>query len=206
MIRKMHIVPSLPKQAQDPSRLVSFSDNVISVAITVLVFDVRIPAGITHLELWPAIHILAPRLLGFLLSFSVIGVFWVAHNNICKAASQVNRSLMWFNNIFLMMVCLIPASAALLGGFPGQRAAVILYGTNLIAVSISMRVLWKYVCQLQAKTDHPVEAGLEKAGSSRMSIAVVLAVTAIALSLINPWLSYAIFWITPISFAWSQFR
>ena len=206
MIRKMQIVPPLPNQVQDPSRLVSFSDNVISVAITLLVFDVRIPADITHLALWQAIRILTPRLLGFLLSFSVIGVFWVARNNMFRASTQVNRSLLWFNNIFLMMVCLIPASAALLGGFPGQRAAVILYGTNLIAVSVSMRVLWLYICRLQANTETPVTPGLEKAGSRRMVVAIVLASSAILLSWVNPWLSYAIFWITPISFAWSQFR
>jgi uncharacterized membrane protein len=202
----MRIVPPLPNQLQDPARLVNFSDNVISVAITVLVFDVRIPADVTHLELWPAIRLLTPRLLGFLLSFSVIGVFWVAHNNMFRAASQINRSVMWFNNIFLMMVCLIPASAMLLGGFPGQRAAVILYGTNLIAVSVSMRLLWGYTCRLHANTDRPIDTALAKTGNRRMTIAMLFAIAAIVLSRVNPWISYAIFWITPATFAWSQFK
>jgi uncharacterized membrane protein len=198
-------VLALPEQQQDTSRLTSFSDNVISVAITVLVFDVKIPAGVTQLHLWPVILILLPRLAGFVLSFSVIGVFWVAHNNMFQAARRVNRQLMWMNNLFLMMVCLVPASAALLGGFPGQRTGVILYGLNLIAVSTSMRLLWLCIERLHAGTDAAIDPQLLRGGQFRMYLAMVLATLGIAVSFINPWLSYAVFWITPISFAWSQF-
>jgi uncharacterized membrane protein len=196
----------LPNQTQDPSRVVSFSDNVISVAITLLVFDVRVPDNVKELHLWPAICMLSPRLAGFLLSFSVIGVFWVAHNNMFQAAKTVNRQLMWLNNLFLTTVCLVPASAALLGRFPGQRAAVILYAINLIAVSLSMRLLWWFLARLQAGTDAPVDSALVRSGKLRMTVALLMAVLAIAVSFANPWISYAIFWITPITFAWSQFR
>ncbi len=188
----------------DPNRLASFSDNVLSVAITLLVFNVGVPAGWTHLELKAAIIALTPRLLSFLLSFSVIGVYWVAHNNMFRSATHINSALLWLNNLFLMMVCLVPASAALLGIFPGQRAAVVIYGTNMLGVGISMRLLWWYVIDLQSRFGTPIDRMLQQSGNRRIARGVVFALASIGLAWINPWLSYGIFWIAPLSFVWTQ--
>jgi uncharacterized membrane protein len=199
----MSQAPASPTEP-DPNRLASFSDNVLSVAITLLVFNVGVPAGWTHLELKPAIVALTPRLLSFLLSFSVIGVYWVAHNNMFRSARHINSSLLWLNNLFLMMVCLLPASAALLGIFPGQRAAVVIYGTNLLGVGISMRLLWWYVVRLQARFGTPIDPRLQQSGSRRIARGIAYALASIALAWANPWLSYGIFWIAPLSFVWAQ--
>lgn len=206
-MRPMGQTPTTHEEDEpDQSRLVSFSDNVLSVAITLLVFDVRVPEGWTHLELKPAVFALAPRLLSFALSFFVTGVFWVAHGNIFRAAKHINRATQWLNNLYLMTICLIPASAAMLGSFPGQRAAVVLYGTNLVAVALSMRWLWGYVIRVNLERGTPIDGRLQESGKRRIAVGMVLAMIAIACGWIDPWISYAIFWITPLSFAWVQFR
>ena len=207
MMRQMSQTPTTPPEGEpDQSRLISFSDNVLSVAITLLVFDVRVPAGWTHLELRDAIPALAPRILSFALSFFVIGVFWVAHNNIFRAATHINRAIQWLNNLYLLTICLIPASAALLGQFSGQRAAVVLYGVNLLAVGLSMRWLWGYVIRINLERGAPINAQLQRSGKRRIGVGIILALIAVACGWINPWVSYAIFWVTPLSFAWVQFR
>jgi uncharacterized membrane protein len=189
----------------DLSRVVSFSDNVLSVAITLLVFDVRVPSDWSQLDLHLAVVALGPRLLSFALSFSVIGVYWVAHHLMFRAVTRVSRRMLWINNLFLMMVSLVPASAALLSAFPGQRAAVVLYGLNLLGVGTSMRALWSYIIYYHADLGEPIEPGLVRSGKRRIGAGIVLAGVGVGLAWVNPWVSYAIYWVTPLSFAWIQF-
>ena len=85
---------------------------MISIAITLLVLDVR-----------QAVHLLGPRLMGFGLSFAIVGVRWVGHHLMVRSMAVVPRSVLWANNLFLIGVTLLPATAALLGSYPHERAS-----------------------------------------------------------------------------------
>jgi uncharacterized membrane protein len=63
-------------------RLVFFSDAVFAIAITLLALDIRVPelAGtVTNDGLAAAIAALGPRIFAYVLSFAVVGLFWLAH-------------------------------------------------------------------------------------------------------------------------------
>jgi uncharacterized membrane protein len=60
-------------------RLEAFSDGVFAIVITLLILDVRLPAGV-HVRI-TALEQLLPRIATFVLSFVVVGVYWVAHHN-----------------------------------------------------------------------------------------------------------------------------
>ena len=64
------------------ARLLALSDGVIAVAITLLILDIRLPEGFgsfTDAQLWDALVALKPRFFAYLLSFVVIGGFWMNH-------------------------------------------------------------------------------------------------------------------------------
>jgi uncharacterized membrane protein len=66
-------------------RIVLFSDAVFAIAITLLAVDLRIPSGLTTHGLDRALRGIVPDVYGFLLSFLVVGVTWMAHHRKLRA-------------------------------------------------------------------------------------------------------------------------
>ncbi|MBE3557934.1 MAG: DUF1211 domain-containing protein [Ktedonobacteraceae bacterium] len=69
---------------QSLERLAALSDGVFAIAMTLLVLDLRVPAGeAIHSEqaLWDTLLRLSPRLLTYLMSFLTLGIFWVGQQS-----------------------------------------------------------------------------------------------------------------------------
>jgi len=76
----------------DISRLMAFSDGVFAVAITLLVFNVQVPAIAQNdaLSRLPAALLeTAPRLLTFALSFFLVGFYWIRHHQLFRQVVSV---------------------------------------------------------------------------------------------------------------------
>ena len=184
----------------DKGRLGSFSDNVISIAMTLLVLDVRLPGDLDRLSIAGAVRLLAPRLLGFGLSFSIVGVFWVAHHQMLRAIRLAPRSLLWANNLFLLFVSLVPASAALLGSYPHQRAAAVLYGSNLLLVTASLLLMVDVGARFHRR--HGLAATGAGVGYRRSGVGMGIAAAGVGLA----WVSYAVYCLTPVGYIVLQLR
>lgn len=64
---------------QNAERLAALSDSIFAVAMTLLLLDVRVPAGDLHREadLRHALAAFSPQLVVYLMSFITLGIFWV---------------------------------------------------------------------------------------------------------------------------------
>src|SRR5713101_495619 len=124
------------------NRLEAFSDGVFAIVITLLILDVRFPADkpLTLETLWGV----APHLWAFLLSFVIVGVYWVSHHNMLHFIRAVDRQLLWLNLTLLLIVVFIPFPAALLGQHSDSQLAVALYGINLMLVNAAGAAMWLY--------------------------------------------------------------
>jgi uncharacterized membrane protein len=124
------------------NRLEAFSDGVFAIVITLLILDVRFPADkpLTLETLW---H-LAPHVLAFVLSFVIVGVYWVSHHNMLHFIRGVDRQLLWLNLALLLIVVFIPFPTALLGQHADSQLAVTLYGVNLMLVNAAGTLMWLY--------------------------------------------------------------
>jgi uncharacterized membrane protein len=123
-------------------RLEAFSDGVFSIVITLLILDVRLPndASPTLETLRP----LLPQIFAFVMSFVIVGVYWVAHHNMLHFVRAVDRYVLWLNLVLLLTVVFLPFSASLLGRHLGEATAVALYGANLILVNTAGTALLLY--------------------------------------------------------------
>ena len=81
-------------------RLEAFSVGVFAIVIALLILDVRLPAGV-HVSI-AALEQVLPRIATFVLSFVVVGVYWVAHHNMLHFIERVDRSLLWLNLLLLL--------------------------------------------------------------------------------------------------------
>jgi uncharacterized membrane protein len=113
------------------NRLEAFSDGVIAIVITLLVLEIHVPqtgAGISNAEMMRVLFRLAPSFVVYAISFAVCAVWWVSHHNFVHDLEQVDRALLWYNNLFLLWLAFLPFPTALLGQDPEQPLAAALYG------------------------------------------------------------------------------
>ncbi|HEX3485514.1 MAG TPA: TMEM175 family protein [Micropepsaceae bacterium] len=126
-------------------RLAALSDGVFAFAMTVLVLDLRPPdAAAIHSDgdLGQALLTVAPRLIPFVMSFMTLGIFWVGQQTQHDALSHTDRSYTWFHIGFLMAVCLLPFSTALLAEFLSFRFALLVYWANLLLLGLLLLAGW----------------------------------------------------------------
>ena len=113
---------------QSIERLTALSDGLFAVAMTFLVLDLRVPvpaAGSSSEHgLWAALLKLGPSFAAYLLSFTMLGTFWLAQHTLLGILGRCDRTLTWINVGFLFVVSLLPFSAALLAHYVHLRLAV----------------------------------------------------------------------------------
>jgi uncharacterized membrane protein len=120
-----------------PERALAFSDGVFSVAITLLVIDLRLPitAEDGGPALLQALLSMGPKLLLFIFTFVVVGMSWLGHHRKFSYIRVVDGRMLWLNLIYLMMLSLVPFATQLLGEHR-DRYAFASYGLVMVLVSL----------------------------------------------------------------------
>ncbi|GAA2718867.1 TMEM175 family protein [Actinocorallia aurantiaca] len=123
-------------------RLNAFSDGVFAIASTLLVLELHSPDGLTAEALRAGLRDNIPSLLTYLLSFMVVGIFWVRHHQILSLARSVTPGLLALNMIFLVLIALIPFPTSLLGNYSADPLAPAVYATVVgLAVLANMALM-----------------------------------------------------------------
>ena len=142
-------------------RIESFSDGVFAIALTLLVFDLAVPAPAFD-DLWRGIAHEWPSYLAYLTSFITIGGLWMAHLGIFRRLQSANATIMRLNLLVLMGVAFLPFPTGLMAKAirdpSAERAAVVFYGVTLLVISILLRVLWDAIVQHPELLDPAVSA------------------------------------------------
>jgi len=142
-------------------RLEAFSDGVFAIVITLLILNVRVPDGrtLTLTGLRPLI----PSLATFVLSFIIVGVYWISHHHTLHFVKEVNRRLLWLNLLVLLCVVFIPFPTSLLGTGFNNPLAVRLYGLSLIATNASGLFFWLYASSHEELMVAPISKAFARA-------------------------------------------
>ena len=131
----------------DKGRVISFSDAVFSIAMTLLVLEVVIPSY-KELKTTDTLSILQnriPSFIGLVVSFLVTALYWVAHMRIMKYVSTIDIKLLWYNILLLFFIVLLPFSTAFyVKGF-SYKGPFAFYCFNLAAIGFFNYLLNVYV-------------------------------------------------------------
>ena len=76
------------------NRMEAFSDGVIAIIITIMVLELRVPAGSTLMVLRP----ITPVFFSYLLSFVFLGIYWSNHHHLLQVVEDVNGRVLWANH------------------------------------------------------------------------------------------------------------
>jgi uncharacterized membrane protein len=125
-------------------RLVFFSDAVFAIAITLLVIDVHaphLPSGSPDRAYWIALANLWPRLIGYFISFAVIGLFWMGHHRAFALAERYHPRVLGWNLGLLCTIGFMPFVTAYVAVNMFAKIPSIFYcATLLVAALLNMRV------------------------------------------------------------------
>lgn len=117
------------------SRLEAFSDGVFAIVITLLILDIRFPE-VEYGQFWGTLSSILPRILAYVLSFIIIGLYWVIHHNSMHAIKTTDRGFLWLNILLLLCVSFIPFPTSLVGRYPFEAGPIIVYGVTLITCNL----------------------------------------------------------------------
>jgi len=182
------------------TRIEALTDGIFAIAMTLMVFDIKVPAvtQMNQLNLRHELIQLWPRFLAYVISFVMLGVYWVGHHNQYHYIRRTDRPFLWINIFFLMGVSLIPFSTGLLGRFPEDRTALGVYGLNLIMVGGFLYAHWSYATREHRLVQRQISSEVVRQAKYRIMIGPVASILAICASFVSTRLSLAIFAFIPL--------
>ncbi len=177
-------------------RITAFSDGVFSIAITLLVLNLHVPT--VPGKLLDQLRTQWPSLLSYLLSFVIVGIYWVAHHNMFHYIKRSDRPFLWINILLLMCVAFIPFPAGLLGQYSGQRISLITYASSLILTNLMLSLLWWYATSNHRLVDQDIDPHFVRTVNRRNMTAPVVYLVSIGLSFLSPLASLIVFFLFPL--------
>jgi uncharacterized membrane protein len=128
-------------------RTEALTDGIFATVMTILVLSLVVPTVTgpnASGTLQADIYGLIPDIFAYIVTFIFLGVLWISHQNMFSHIVTIDLRVLWINILLMLSVALAPFSTALLGRYPLEPIAVIVYGINALVVSILFNVLWFY--------------------------------------------------------------
>ena len=129
------------------NRLLTLSDGVIAIALTLLVLQLRVPSPDQVANPDSAADLAAQlgkgsaQLVSYGISFYVITQFWLVHRRVFRLAGDQEEGLEWWNFAFLFTITIMPFTSTLLGSFVNNPLAVDIFALNLLIASLATRAM-----------------------------------------------------------------
>ena len=182
--------------ATETNRVEAFSDGVFAVIITIMVLELRPPAGTDLRSLLQTL----PAIATYALSFVFIGIYWNNHHHMLRASRGVDGRAMWANLNLLFWLSLVPFSTAWLGRNPSAIGPTAFYAIVFLLDAIAYTLLVRALLAVNG-----AEAPFAKAVASdaKGTLSLVLYVVAVGVSFASPLatdallIAVAIMWLVP---------
>ena len=180
----------------DKGRLAAFTDGVVAIIITIMVLEMKTPAGS---GLAASLSDL-PVFLAYAFSFINVGIFWNNHHHLLHATERINGKVLWANLFLLFWLSLVPFVIRWVDEAHFSALPTAAYGAVLAMAAIGYTLLERSIIGAD-----PANVGLASAVGSDLKgwISLCLYVAAIPLAFLSPWIAIAIyvaiaaFWFVP---------
>ena len=149
--------------SRELERLIFFSDAIFAIVMTLLVLDIRVPdvpSDVAAQEVPGLVFELWPKIFSYVLSFLVIGLYWIGHHQTFRYVQSYDRTLLWLNLVFLLSISFIPIPTDLLGEYGQLRFSVIFYAASLGLARLLLALVWWYVVSGPIRTSDDLDPRL----------------------------------------------
>ncbi len=178
-------------------RLDGLADGIFAIVMTLLAFDMKIPAMsvmTSDLSLWQSLGELSGTFFSFILSFALLFTYWRAHHFIVSMYPKtLTVGLANYNALFFLLITLVPFSAHFLGIYYSSKVAIVIYGTNVILIGMTLFFMRRYIENNPNIEVNEVPRDDVISGYVRILFPVFAALVAVLVSLWNTNISLFIF-------------
>jgi uncharacterized membrane protein len=179
------------------TRLEAFSDGVIAIIVTIMVLELHVPHEDGIAGLWSV----APRLGMYLLSFLMVGIYWINHHELVRRCETVDYGILWANLIFLFGLSVVPYFTDYVSEKHFSSFSVALYAVSLVISGATFYILRAAVMRRQKHIG--TFAQTDRAEAWKHTASLLLYLVAIPVAYRQPMLSISIdivvtlIWIIP---------
>jgi len=177
-------------------RLEAFTDGVVAIIITIMVLDMKVPAGADLAALAAGL----PVFLAYALSYINIGIFWNNHHHMLHAAERVNGNVLWANLFLLFWLSLVPFVIRWMDDTDFATLPTAAYGAVLAMAGVGYSLLqWTIIACNGRSSKLAAAVGNDRKG--KLSLLAYFA--AIPLAYVSVWIAIVLYvavaamWLVP---------
>ena len=181
----------------ETDRVKAFTDGVIAIIITILVLEISVPPNLSEQSLLEALQEIWPELGAWVISFLIVGMYWVWHRDLFTQIRLVDRRVVWLNLFFLLPLALVPFAASVLGQYPDDAISLHVYGAILIASGLARWLLYAYVMRRPELLHRPPTARHRRVGGLLALAPIAIYLVAMLVADAAPRLSLLLYLLVP---------
>ncbi len=183
---------------REVDRVVFFSDAVFAIAMTLLAVQIRIP-DVPSDQVASALRHQSREIVSYVITFWVIGVYWMAHHRMFRFIRRVDGAFIGLNLVLLAVVAFTPVPSELLGRTGSSSAATVFYAVTIMLMGLATLAVWVYATYDRRLVDPSLTHREVVAGVRRSASSVVVFGASIPLALVNPsWAEYCWLLLIPL--------
>ena len=110
-----------------------------------MVLELKVPHGATLDALRPIL----PVFMAYVLSFTILGIYWNNHHHMFHVVDHVNGAILWANLHLLFWLSLVPFATGWMGENHFTALPTALYGVVLLMAAIAYYVLQQAIIAAQ---------------------------------------------------------
>jgi uncharacterized membrane protein len=170
-------------------RVAALTDGIYSVAMTLLVIDLKVPESLELLnshELAQALIALEPKFTTWATSFFVLALFYMGNLRSMRALRTLDNQLAIVYVMQLALVSLMPFSTALVSEYRPVLLAQIIYSLNMASLAVLSLIASRHITRHPSLLHAPIDPDKDHAGNVRSISLLVISVVAVLLSMVWP--------------------
>lgn len=180
-------------------RVKSLSDGVFAIAITILVLLIEIPEDIPEDKLADVLQKNWHLFFAYVTSFLLIGYYWWNHSLIFRMLDRIDRPIVAYNILFLLLISFIPFPTHLLMDYflsePG--ISVMLFACTNIAVVVVILGILRNVERKSFLLKHVDSLEMPRQLQKHFLVVIGFLIVGVIMSFINHFVSMTIFLFLP---------
>jgi len=178
------------------SRIEAFSDGVIAIIITVMVFDLKLQEIPTDKTVWSELLKLTPKFISYSISFLMLAIMWVNHHQLFHQIKHTDRKLLWYSIHLLFWMSIIPFGTNFIGANPLLWQASFFYGIIFFMSALSFTILRNYVIKNNLLHESiNKQAHIKIRNKNRIALTIYL--LAALVSFFSVYISFVLFLVVP---------
>lgn len=178
------------------NRIEAFSDGVIAIIITVMVFDIKLLAEPTAISINNELLLVIPKIITYVISFMMLAIMWVNHHQLFHQIEKTDRKLLWLNIHLLFWMSLIPFVTNLVGTSFDLWQSAMVYSAVFLMCALAFTLIRNYLIKRDLLFQQ-----IDKKAQQKIKIKNIIGMSIYALAMvispINLYVSYILVWIVP---------